>query len=551
MKTISWNVHGLGRREKQRAVRKLLAKGKFQFIFLQETKISDSRARLPRWLWSSAGYKAIIIDSEGRLEGLLTGWNKEFFALESQIVTSRFILIIGIIKPLNLRLDRFLVASEFLLVYPTLKQKLWPKSISDHNPISISVDDLNWGPKPFKFFNHWLEEENYHKVVMESWARLQEGNLPQKSLRHKLKCLNEAIKEWYLTEGAADPYQINKLMDEIHNLEVSPIGDRPWGKLGRRLSKRNQFYGLFLERKRDLGIRNLGSNGFEKIKEVVAHHFETHFCQNIAIPINEFDCAFNRLMKKSAQNLEKPFTELEIWKAVQESENDKALGPDNFNLDFFKAHWRKVTLIKSILGNLPIYYMSLFKMPGTIKEKLDRIQRRFLWGNSSGKRKTHWVGWNHVYNFQMNRELGIMDLNLQNRALLNKWFFRYSVESNALWRRIIDSSYGGNCNNLLLQVHNFRKFSRIRKDITKPLVTCDELSNFFTSRIGYAYAFGDGSKILVWKNEWIPRIILRLSYPRIYALANNKRATIHECDSYINNQWAWSIPLRCMPFGWE
>lgn len=40
----------------------------------------------------------------------------------------------------------------------------------------------------------------------------------------------------------------------------------------------------------------------------------------------------------------------------------------------------RVTLIKAVLSSLPIYYMSLFKIPECVVKELDRIQARFLWG---------------------------------------------------------------------------------------------------------------------------------------------------------------------------
>ena len=42
-----------------------------------------------------------------------------------------------------------------------------------------------------------------------------------------------------------------------------------------------------------------------------------------------------------------------------------------------------------------------------------------------------------------NGGLGIGDISIKNKALLNKWVWRYGEEPNALWRAIIDSKYGG------------------------------------------------------------------------------------------------------------
>ena len=52
------------------------------------------------------------------------------------------------------RLDRFLLSPDFLSKFSRLVQKVLPRSLSDHNMVSLNIDEVNWGPKPFKFFNN-------------------------------------------------------------------------------------------------------------------------------------------------------------------------------------------------------------------------------------------------------------------------------------------------------------------------------------------------------------------------------------------------------------
>ena len=47
-------------------------------------------------------------------------------------------------------------------------------------------------------------------------------------------------------------------------------------------------------------------------------------------------------------------------------------------------------------------------------------------------RKIHWVDWESVCNPKENAGLGIVDLNIKNRALLNKWVWKYSDEPNVM-----------------------------------------------------------------------------------------------------------------------
>nr|XP_016462067.1 PREDICTED: uncharacterized protein LOC107785308 [Nicotiana tabacum] len=51
----------------------------------------------------------------------------------------------------------------------------------------------------------------------------------------------------------------------------------------------------------------------------------------------------------------------------------------------------KEVLIKSTLLSMPTYYMSLLQAPAIITEKLERLQRNFLWDAVDGTRKFHLV----------------------------------------------------------------------------------------------------------------------------------------------------------------
>ena len=51
----------------------------------------------------------------------------------------------------------------------------------------------------------------------------------------------------------------------------------------------------------------------------------------------------------------------------------------------------RVTLIRSTLSNLPIYFMSLLRIPSLVCKRLEKIQRDFLWGGGNLEKKPHLV----------------------------------------------------------------------------------------------------------------------------------------------------------------
>lgn len=90
-------------------------------------------------------------------------------------------------------------------------------------------------------------------------------------------------------------------------------------------------------------------------------------------------------------------------------------------------------MIKATQSDLPLHYMSLFKMPDAIIDRLDRIRRNFLWeGNSDKKRKEkkrlHLMKWDDVIKPRYARGFGIGNLCLKSWALLAKWWRRFGKE---------------------------------------------------------------------------------------------------------------------------
>ena len=110
------------------------------------------------------------------------------------------------------------------------------------------------------------------------------------------------------------------------------------------------------------------------------------------------------------------------------------------------AEWKKLylskggrlTLLKSMLFSPPTYVLSLFTIPTYVANRIEKLQRDFLWGDS----KTHLVGWDKVCTPIANDGLGIRKLTTFNKALLGKWLWRFGKEENRLWRRVVTSNFG-------------------------------------------------------------------------------------------------------------
>lgn len=68
------------------------------------------------------------------------------------------------------RLDRFLLSGSWLVQWGNISQWAIKRDVSDHCPVVLRYDDLNWGPKPFKFKNFWLKHLEFGELVKNCWA---------------------------------------------------------------------------------------------------------------------------------------------------------------------------------------------------------------------------------------------------------------------------------------------------------------------------------------------------------------------------------------------
>ncbi|XVF20015.1 hypothetical protein REPUB_Repub11eG0161500 [Reevesia pubescens] len=94
------------------------------------------------------------------------------------------------------RLDRFLLSESLFNAFPNFIMKDLKKSLSDHLPISFQWHNPNWGPKPFQFFNWWMNKVGYEEVVSRTWSHTNSIGWVGFKLLMKLKIAKKELKNW-------------------------------------------------------------------------------------------------------------------------------------------------------------------------------------------------------------------------------------------------------------------------------------------------------------------------------------------------------------------
>ena len=101
----------------------------------------------------------------------------------------------------------------------------------------------------------------------------------------------------------------------------------------------------------------------------------------------------------------------------------------------------RLTLIKASISSLPIYYLSLFRAPKGVLDKINKLQRQFLWSGGSKKSYMALAAWDLLELPKILGGLGCGNLFHRNLSLLFKWIWRFLHEPQALWRKVISEKY--------------------------------------------------------------------------------------------------------------
>ena len=164
----------------------------------------------------------------------------------------------------------------------------------------------------------------------------------------------------------------------------------------------------------------------------------------------------------------------------------------------------RITLMKSTLASIPIYQLSLFRMPKLVAKRLEKLQRDFLWGGGSLERKIHLINWEVVCNQKEKGGLGIRKIDLLNKALLGKWIWRFAFEKEILWKKVIGVKYDHEGFGWRTNKARGTFGVGVWKEILKETNWCWDNIEF---------KVGKGTKVNFWTNQWCSNEALSQTFP--------------------------------------
>ncbi|KAE8702415.1 hypothetical protein F3Y22_tig00110482pilonHSYRG00005 [Hibiscus syriacus] len=186
----------------------------------------------------------------------------------------------------------------------------------------------------------------------------------------------------------------------------------------------------------------------------------------------------------------------------------------------------RTVLLKSVLTSLPIFFLSLFRMPCKIGKKLNSLMASFLWGDNEDKRKIHWVNWKSVCTPLNCGGLGVLDVNISNRALLGKWVWKFANEK----------------------------------------ILCGKVCYVAGTRSNSKLKLGNGKSIAFWTDSWADESPLKYLFPRcmrcqqingwdgLFSVKSCRKElgkVSGESDLWVKGVWQGLSPPRVEVFLWQ
>ncbi|GJY15085.1 hypothetical protein Tco_0385507 [Tanacetum coccineum] len=222
-----------------------------------------------------------------------------------------------------IKLDRFFISEGVSVVCPDLSANVLNNVVSDHRPILLKQEAMDYGPRVFRFFNSWLDEKDFVHAVKDGPSCRPRGAvaLPRFGV-DSVNILELKVSSWNgddqtVQGGAAIKFK-NKLKKLKENIKCC--------------------------KRRYLAIKGIKREGTwvsdpSQVKEVFLNHFRGKFLRMENVTVSQRSTRFKYLSEEQSNMLIGPISMHELKDVVWSCDNDKAPGPNGFTFSLVKRYW--------------------------------------------------------------------------------------------------------------------------------------------------------------------------------------------------------------------
>ena len=201
----------------------------------------------------------------------------------------------------------------------------------------------------------------------------------------------------------------------------------------------------------------------------------------------------------------------------------------------FLSYGDSLVLVNSVLSSLPTYYMCTLVIPKGVIKIIDKARRRCLWRKDKHKERVNSLAaWDMVCKPKDKGGLGIINLQVQNKALLLKFLNKYYNNADLPWVKLVRNAYFYNTVTHAVTMSGSFWWRGV-------------ISNVDDWRAITKCIPGDGSSILLWDDFWSDKFLSQ-KFARLFSFAKDKLSSIKEILAHNQLSDAFHLPLSVEAF---
>ncbi|GKV29753.1 hypothetical protein SLEP1_g38652 [Rubroshorea leprosula] len=489
------------------------------------------------------------------------------------------------------RIDRFLLTEEWILKWCDMKQWGLNRFVSDHCPILLKNEKMDWGPKPFKFFDAWLDQPGCKEIIREVWKSTIVRGWKGYILKEKLKRTKKELKEWsrnsvlevdkklmeaekgiaIIDERGENCQLSTQEIDQRRNCFIElwknlKIKESMWQQKSRRMwlkegdANTKYFHRCAKGRWRRneilcIRIKGVQHTGVAEIKNEVAKYFEELFTEEKWERPKLDGVGFKRISEADNDILIAAFSEKEIKEAVWECESSKSPGPDGFNFKFVKVMWEDIKSDvvefvqefhehgKIAKGSNASFIVLIPKVENP--QKIEEYRPISLIG----------VMYKILAKLLANRLRRVIDkvIGEQQMAFLRG---RQLAEGAVIANEVIDEAKRKKKKSFIFKVDFEKAYDKGRgigslwwRDVGCLNNVDEEKEGWLTE--GFKLILGEGKGVSFWRDNWGGEGDLANLFPRLYNLSTGKEKKCCQMGNEEDGTWRWNLEWRRALFDWE
>jgi hypothetical protein len=186
-------------------------------------------------------------------------------------------------------------------------------------------------------------------------------------------------------------------------------------------------------------------------------------------------------------------------------------------------------LIKSVLQSIPTYFMSIFTIPPSLCDEIEKMMNSFWWGHLGNNNKgIHWLSWEILSMHKTDGGMGFKSLHAFNLAMLGKQGWRVMNNQNIIIAKLFKARYFPHCDFLESKLGQNPSF-----------VWRSLCNSKFILRDGSRWRIGDNMNIPLLNENWLVDASCLTSQQSSMNITDNLMVS----DIISHKDKCWNLPL--------